>query len=143
MKKTSLLAIALMLTACASTNGISPQASMRLGKIAEKQTFTKQTNHRNPINMGVGIGGGGGHIGWGMNMGLNEIFGLSDYNTTETVFQYKIEVAKNDYLIIQSNQNLSPNQCVTVYELPNNSDYPQIAANLDCKLPATAIQVNK
>ncbi len=143
MKKLSLLAITLILTACASTNGISPQASMRLGKIAEKQTFTKQTHHRNPINMGVGFGGGGGHIGWAMNMGLNDFFGLNDYNTTETVFQYKIEVAKNDYLIIQSNQNLSPNQCVTVYELPNNSDYPQIAANLDCKLPVNVTQVNK
>ena len=143
MKKLSLLAITLILTACASTNGISPQASMRLGKIAEKQPFTKQTHHRNLINMGVGFGGGGGHIGWAMNMGLNDFFGLNDYNTTETVFQYKIEVAKNDYLIIQSNQNLSPNQCVTVYELPNNSDYPQIAANLDCKLPVNVTQVNK
>lgn len=143
MKTLSLLTASLTLAACASTAGISPQASVRLGKIAEKQTFTKQVHHRNPINMGVGFGGGGGHIGWGLNMGLNELFGLSDYNTTETVFQYKIEVAKNDYLIIQSNQNLSPNQCVTVYELPNNSDYPQIAGNLDCKLPTAATQIPK
>lgn len=139
MKKMSILLISLYLAACASTGGVSPQASMRMGKIAEKQTFTRQVYQRNPIDMGIGIGGGGGHLGWGINMGLNELFALNDYRRMETVYQYKIEVAKNDFLIIQSNQNLSPTQCVTVYELPNDADYPQIAANLDCKLPAAQV----
>lgn len=135
MKKISLLLASLILAACASTGGVSPQASMRLGKIAEKQTFTQPTYRRSPIDVGFGFGGGGHHTGWGINMGMNDLFMLNDYNRVETIYQYKVEVAKNDFLIIQSNQNLSPNQCVTVYELPNDSDFPQIAANLDCKLP--------
>lgn len=141
MKKIALLLVPVLLAACASTTGISPQATMRLGKITEKQTFTQQVNQyrRMPIDVGIGFGGGGSHVGWGINMGMNQLFGLNDYYRNETVYQYKIEVAKNDFLVIQSNQNLSPNQCVTVYELPNDSNYPQIASNLDCKLPAPPV----
>ncbi|TDR31665.1 hypothetical protein [Hydromonas duriensis] len=141
MKKLTLLIMPIFLAACASTTGISPQATMRLGKITEKQTSTQPVyqGNRLPIDVGFGFGGGGDHIGWGINMGLNQIFALSDSYRNETIYQYKVEVAKNDFLLIRSNQNLSPDQCVTVYELPNNGDYPKIAGNLDCKLPAAPI----
>lgn len=138
MKKTAplMIALPLLFSGCAST-GSELHPTARVGKIIDKNTFINQVHRANPVNVGVSTGGwgGGNHFGWGLNMGLNQLFGLGDITTTETVYQYKIEVSKNDNLIIQSNLNLAPNQCVNVFELPGSPNFPQITPAANCINP--------
>lgn len=129
MKKYALPFIALILSACASTNTNNISTNSRLGHITDKQTIVTQSRHALPIDLGVGFGGG--H--WGLNLGLGQLLSLGQ--TSNTVFQYTIKVGANESLSLQSAQDFSVGSCLTVLERVGDRDFPQIQGNPNCQKP--------
>lgn len=128
------LLISSSLWGCASTSNTVSNTSQKLGTVIQKDTIITQPARRSsPIDIGIGLGGGG-NIGWGINLGLGRLFELAQ-PATQTVFQYKIKIAENESLMIQSTQDFGVGSCLTVLERAGDRNFPQIQGNPSCQKP--------
>ena len=140
MTRAILISAALLISSslwgCASTNNSTANTSQKLGTVIQKDTIITQPARRSsPIDIGIGLGGGG-NIGWGVNLGLGRLFELAQ-PTTQTVFQYKIKMAENESLMIQSAQDFGVGSCLTVLERAGDRNFPQIQGNPSCQKPVS------
>lgn len=134
MKKIAITLASLSFAACASMNTSTPSPKAKLGKVTEKETVISQTRHQSPVDIGIGIGGGG-NIGWGLSVGLGQLFGLGR-ESTNTTYQYKVKLGDHESLSVASADNFEIGTCVTVLELAENRSYPKVQANPNCQLSA-------
>ena len=131
--------ISLTLVACAATdsNSKSPAADARasLGKITQKQTIQQYSQRRSsPVDVSVGVGGGG-HVGWGVNVGLGQIFNIGQLSSPEVMYRYTVQTNPNETFIVQTGDEFNVNDCVTLWQRSNDATYPRIRINSSCTLP--------
>lgn len=135
----SISLISLTLAACATnSNSQSPAADARatLGKITQKQTIQQYSERRSsPVDVNVGIGGGGGHVGWGVTFGLAQILNIGQLSSPEVMYRYTVQTNPNETLIVQTADEFNVNDCVTVWQRTNDATYPRIRINSSCTLP--------
>lgn len=131
--------ISLTLAACATNNNSkTPAADARasLGKITQKQTIQQYSERRNsPVDVSVGVGGGGSHVGWGINFGLNQILNMGQLSSPEYMYRYTVQTNPNETFVVQTGDEFNVNDCVTVWQRSNDATYPRIRANSSCTLP--------
>ena len=131
--------VSLTLAACAATDSKShsPSADARasLGKITQKQTIQQYSQRRNsPVDVSVGVGGGG-HVGWGVNVGLGQIFNIGQLSSPEVMYRYTVQTNPNETFIVQTGDEFNVNDCVTLWQRSNDATYPRIRINSSCTLP--------
>lgn len=128
----------LLLTACATdSNSKAPANDARasLGKVAQKQTIQQYSERRsNPVDIGVGIGGGG-HVGWGISVGLGQILNMGQMSSPEVMYRYTVQTTPNETFVVQTGDEFNVNDCVTVWQRSNDATYPRIRSNSLCALP--------
>lgn len=128
-----------MLSACATntnSQAVSGDARPFIGHVTQKQTIQQQRPYRNsPIDVNVGIGGGSGHIGWGVSVGLAQLLLNSAMNTPINSYRYTVQTNPNETYIIQTNDEFTVSECVTVWLRSNDATYPRIQPNSGCTLP--------
>lgn len=138
----SAIALSLLVTACAttptsssSTVQTSPTVTQQVGRIVEKETVVTQTQAERDraVDLGVGIGSGG-HVGVGLGVNIGTLFGWGRPTTVKTDYKYKIKLSETESIVLLSNQDHPVGACLTVNQRANDSHYPQIQANLTCKL---------
>lgn len=134
----SIAILSLTLSACATnTNSQTPAPDARasLGKITEKQTIRQYAERRtSPVDVSVGVGGGGGHIGWGINFGLAQILNIGQLSSPETLYRYTVQTSPSESLVIQTSDEFNVKDCVTVWQRANDASYPRIRINSSCTL---------
>lgn len=131
--------ISLTLSACATNyNAQAPAADAHasLGKITQKQTIQQYAERRtSPVDVSVGVGGGGSHIGWGINFGLNQILNMGQLSSPEYMYRYTVQTTPNETFVVQTGDEFNVNDCVTVWQRANDATYPRIRINSSCTLP--------
>lgn len=132
-KITLTLTFTLFVCSCATTPSTEvTNPTIRLGKVVSKETIITQNTRNNPVNVGVGFGGGSwGGLGWGVGLGQLLNFG----KTTDTTYRYTIKMNESESIVMQDNKNYDVNTCVLVQELANKKGYPKLEVNATCALP--------
>ena len=134
----SVALVSLILSACATNSNSqapAPDARASLGKITEKQTIRQYSERRtSPVDVSVGVGGGGGHVGWGVNFGLAQILNIGQLSSPEILYRYTVQTQPKESLIIQTSDEFNLNDCVTVWQRPNDASYPRLRINSSCTL---------
>ena len=135
-KGLGILSISLAMTACAThSQGIATDARASLGKITNKQTIQQYEQRRtSPVDVNVGVGGGGGHIGWGISFGLAQIL-MNGMSSPEVMYRYTVQSGTNESFVVQTGDNFMVNDCVTIWQRPTDASYPRLGINNSCTLP--------
>lgn len=140
MKKSlsSILIISALLTACASTNShrIAADARPALGKITDKQTIQQYQQRRaSPVDVNVGLGGFGGHLGWGVSLGLAQLLNIGSVSSPEVMYRYTVQLSPAETTVVQTTDAFNLNDCVTVWQRATDATYPRLRLNSSCVLP--------
>ena len=77
----------------------------------------------------------GGHVGWGVNVGLGQIFNLGQISSPEVMYRYTVQTNPNETFIVQTGDEFNVNDCVTLWQRTNDATYPRIRINSSCTLP--------
>ena len=133
------IGIALTVSACATSansQAVDADARASIGTITQKQTLQQYEQRRtSPVDVNVGIGGGGNHIGWGISFGLAQILLDSAVNAPRISYRYTVETRPYETYVVQTSDEFALNQCVTVWLRSNDASYPRIQNNNDCNVP--------
>jgi hypothetical protein len=91
------------------------------------------------VDVSVGVGGGG-HVGWGVNVGLGQIFNIGQLSSPEVMYRYTVQSGKSESFVVQTSDNFMVNDCVTIWQRPTDATYPRLRLNSNCSasLPTAA-----
>ena len=133
-----ILMTSLLLGACATGDSNSKPASAdaraSLGKVTQKQTIQQyEQRQSSPVDVGIGVGGGGSHIGWGISFGLSQILNAGrSMSSPKIMYRYTVQTTPSETLIVQTGDEFNVNDCVTVWQRSNDTTYPRIHKNSSC-----------